>query len=136
MTRAPGFVCCVTPQTSRRVCLSVAMFKPDRGMFARIGLAQILRGDDIVDTGLCADIVSASIKYRTETKSQLVPPRVPDLPWMPWLHPWLDSTVAPSGTSVSSGTEAEAAKPTAKPTYTTAKQCTKGPPCQIGRAHV
>lgn len=50
-------MCCVTPQTSRRVCLSVAMFKLGRGMFAIIGLAHILRGDDIVDAGLGAGTV-------------------------------------------------------------------------------
>ncbi|KFZ19937.1 hypothetical protein V501_00389 [Pseudogymnoascus sp. VKM F-4519 (FW-2642)] len=40
-------------------------------------------------------------------RCKLVPPRVPDLPWLPWLHPWLDNAVAPP----SSGTEAEAAQP-------------------------
>lgn len=67
MTRAPGFVCCVTPLTSRRVCLSVAMFQLDRGVFARIGLAQILRGDDMVDTGLCADTVHTAVTASIKT---------------------------------------------------------------------
>jgi hypothetical protein len=61
MTRTPQFVCCVTPQTSRRGLLSVPMFKLDRGIFAIIGLAQILRRDDIVGTRLCGDTVHAAV---------------------------------------------------------------------------
>lgn len=74
MTRTPRFVCCVTPLTSRRVCLSVAMFKLDRGVFARIGLAQRLRSDDIVDTGLCAETVHTAVTaiyQNTQTETSL-----------------------------------------------------------------
>lgn len=72
MARTPRFVCCVTPLASRRVCLSVAMFKLDRGVFARIGLAQRLRSDDIVDTGLCADTVHQYTQTETSLSSSLL----------------------------------------------------------------